>query len=288
MTLVHLAGVIRAETSKLLSRRMARIGGVVSVLIGVCVPLLYAMFWSWRAEAQFSFNGQVQGVGDYADASAVVAYALLLRNFFVLRAFVVVLGALSMAGELSASTLREDLLRPVPRVGVWAGKAAALAIFIAGSLFLTGAFSSVIGLALYGFTGDWMAVGLAYFGTLATDVVFSWLVLAVAVCVRSVAMTVAGILVFFVFDLVAWASLYLAQFAIEAAQMAQPEMELPLPALMEFAIQARNWLPSAAFGVWYGAFGEMEWIAESLVALVLIGAACVTVGVTVFQSRDIP
>ena len=271
----HLFALWQAETNKLLSRMSARAGLIVATLIGLALPaFLYMLVHSGMV-----MNGAEVSDSLAADAPKGIAWALNVRNFFILRAFIIMLGALSLAGEYRARTLREDLLRPIPRWSLLWAKWSALSTWIVLTLGLTWIMSSVLGLILFGTAGSWKDPVLAYLVTGLCDVGFAALVLAMAVLIRSIAATIIGVFLFLVFDTFLGWGLTLVSWVGGMTE---------LPWALEFAVEARPWLPSSAFGVWYGFAGGDPWVWQNFAALGVVTGLSVVVATAVFQRIDLP
>ena len=271
----HLMALWQAETIKLLSRTSARVGLVVATLIGLFIPVI--LFWLSSSEMQM--NGTEVAETLAADAPKALLWSLYVRNFFILRAFVIMLGALSVAGEYRAKTLREDFLRPVPRWSILFAKWTSLCTWIVLSLGITWLISSVLGLILFGTEGEWLDPAKGYLVTGLCDIGFAMLVLAIAVAIRSVAASIIGVFLFLVFDTFLGWGLTLASWVGSATE---------LPWALEFAVQARPWLPSSAFGVWYSFAGGDPWVWQNFAALGVVSGAAAVLAVVVFEWMDVP
>ncbi len=272
----HMLALWQAETIKLLSRTSARLGLIAAIVLGLLVPLV--LYWLGNAGMQMNGAEVADTLG--ADAPTALNWSLRFVHWsFIMRAFVILLGTLSVAGEFSAKTLREDLLRPVPRVGVLMAKWAALTTWIGLFLGILWLISAVLALILFGSDGGWRDPATAYLVAGLCNVSFAGLVLAIAVCVRSVAISIVGVFLFLVLNTFVGWGLTVASWVSEMAEM---------PWALEFAVQARPWLPSSAWGAWYGfAVGE-PWIWQNFAAMGLITAVVAVVAAAVFEWIDIP
>jgi len=98
---------------------------------------------------QRAVNGEVVAETIEVSASQGVAYALTVRNLLVTHVFHLALAAQSFAGELRAGSLREDILRPVPRWTVIFAKWVALCVWSNLALVATGLTATLLGAALF-------------------------------------------------------------------------------------------------------------------------------------------
>lgn len=277
MTPGHLTALWRAEMLKLLSRTSGRVGLAIAACIGLLGPLL--LYGAANSAAEV--NGAP--FSEWADLDLTptgsLATALEVRNFFVMRALLLLLGALSMAGEYAARTLREDVLRPVPRWSILFAKWTALGgwlVLCTGLTFLT---ASILGVILFGTEGSWVDLGLGYAATVATDLAFAALVLAVAVVSRSVSGTIVGVFLFLILDKFTGWGMTLLSWVGELAE---------LPWILEATVQARPWLPSSALGLWVGYRQDVDWTWQSFAALAASTAICALVAERFFARTDIP
>ncbi|MBW2258583.1 MAG: S46 family peptidase [Deltaproteobacteria bacterium] len=185
----HFVDIWLAETSKLFSRVTAKMGLILAALLGVLGPVFL-----WIAmNADMTWNGAQ--VAESIDATSPLALqiGLELRNFFILRAFVIVLAALSFAAEYRAQTIREDLIRPVPRWMVPVSKWLAVNTWIAATLLVAWVFGGLLAVVVFGFDGEWMRPLSGYGVTFLADAGFASLVLLVAVASRSAHPDLVGI-----------------------------------------------------------------------------------------------
>ncbi|MBW1880265.1 MAG: ABC transporter permease [Deltaproteobacteria bacterium] len=276
----HFVDIWLAETSKLFSRFTAKMGLILAALLGVLGPVFL-----WIAmNADMTWNGAQ--VAESIDATSPLALqiGLELRNFFILRAFVIVLAALSFAAEYRAQTIREDLIRPVPRWMVPVSKWLAVNTWIAATLLVAWVFGGLLAVVVFGFDGEWMRPLSGYGVTFLADAGFASLVLLVAVASRSVAGTVAGVLLFLVLDTMLGWALTLISWASELFA----GMGLQLSETMERAVALQPWLPSSAFGVWSGYAARTDWDWRSFVSLAVLTVTCVVLSERVFNRLDVP
>jgi len=278
MTLRHFLDIWRSETEKLFSRASSKVGLVFSALLAVAGPVIM-----WAAVgAQISMNGSdVSGDIDQTGATALGA-ALIARNVtFIVRAFLLVLIALSFAGEYQARTIREDLVRPVPRWVVPITKWLAVGVWSLASLGVTVVFGGLLSVIVFGFDGDWSRVGLGLGATLLADLGYLSLALFIAVASRSVAGTVAGVFAYFILDWVFGKALWLISAISEVFPM-------ELGTVLEKAILIQPFLPSSAFSVWEGFYESMDWEWRSFASLGVITLVCMVLSERIFNRLDVP
>lgn len=315
----HFFALYQAETDRLFRRMTSIIGLSLSALFGVIGPLLILLMNIIGYQA---FQAMAEGVPpedlvefQLASWDFAVFTSYYLRNFMFLPILIFLLGGLSMASEFVARTVREDVLRPVPRWALLLAKWCALASWILAATALIAGLSVVLGLLLTmatpsdpeawkaleglsggewfsGATSAWWAAtkpALIQIGiTLATDLGFATLALAVAVVTRSVAATVAGLVMVF-----------MVQFAVSIGFGVAT-----LPFTRELAPQVLSqWVPPDAwtsifdwiefFSRWQppfvlGSCTYAELTPESFVTLSVITLGSLAMGLLVFERMDVP
>lgn len=270
-----MALVFQAELVKLMSRLSARVGLVLAFLLGVIPPLLTFLF--------VSQDPMVNGAAAQSfeiDPTQILIAALYIRSFpVVMRAFLIILAAQSLAGEFGARTLREDLLRPVTRHGVFFAKFGALLVWDAFALLLTFVPCALIGLLAFGTGGPWLAVILAYALAVVCDAGVIAVVFAIGALTRSTVATITGMLVFLVLDKMLGLAMPLASTVAT------------LFTTSEFIIDLLNqWpiLPSAAFGVWTFVLPDAEFMMISTCSLALITDASLLTALVALRRLDVP
>ena len=284
MTAAHLGALWRAETIKLFSRSSARFGLAMAAVVSL--GALFALHQLATSDAMVNGEPLSTLLADARNAPAALRWGLLVRNFFLLRAFIILLGAQSVAGELQARTLREDLLRPVPRWSVLAAKAGALGTWIAASLGVAWVIGAALGSVALGTSGPWAEVAAGYLATWACDFGFAVVVITIALAVRSVAGTVMGVVLFLILDTVlGWALGVLAWAAgIDLVRQAVGTAAWAL----DLVARANPWMPSSAFAAWKGVSPEVDWAWQSFAALGLLLAVCGVVAERQLARLDLP
>lgn len=237
----HVIAIVQAECVKLFSRSSARLGLLLAFLVGLGMPVV---LWLMNSDTAV-VNGAPLSQSLEASAPRAALWALYLRNLWVMQAVVLLLCAQSLAGELQARTLREDLLRPVSRGAVLLAKYLSVALFVALSLSLQYLVSTGAGLVFFGTDGPWREVFLGYLATGVADLSFAAVAFAITALFRSVAGTVLITMLFIVFEkIAAWALFVVSSFV----QALPPEMNnLPQAVYLLFDLQPG--LPSAAWNV---------------------------------------
>ncbi|MEQ1507560.1 MAG: ABC transporter permease [Myxococcota bacterium] len=198
-----LPALIVAETRKLLSRPLARVGIVLSIGLGAAAPFLLWM----AAHSGIQVNESDLGASIDLSAPGALKAAMYLRNLLAAQIVLSVLAAASFAGELQTHTLREDLVRPVPRWAVLAAKWAALCGWSVVSIVGQVAVGTAVG-AAFGPTGQaaWSDVLLGYLATAVAEFSVAAVALAASVWIRSVSGAVTGLVLVLLFErLATWA-----------------------------------------------------------------------------------
>jgi ABC-type transport system involved in multi-copper enzyme maturation permease subunit len=273
----HLARLIQAETIKLFSRSSARFGLVFALLVGLAVPIVRGLIRLLEVKGAQGADVDIGAI----DAAYIVYATLWLRNFFLMRIVLIMMGALTFAGEFQSRALREDVLRPVPRWAILFAKWVSLDIWIVATLILTFVVSSVFSIVAWGTVGDWTQTGLGYIATIAADAGFAALVLAMAVILRGVAGTMVGMFLFYVMDMA------FGFFLVGLAYL--PDVFFKVPEVLRKASEVvQPWLPSSAFGVWQGASPTAPWAWQGFLSLAILTVISLVVAERVFSRIDVP
>jgi ABC-type transport system involved in multi-copper enzyme maturation permease subunit len=233
-----------AELLKLWGRPAARLGLVALVALGAAGPLLLFL----ASGTSLSVNGE--NVAERLDLCAAngAAWSWWLRGFYVAQTVLLVLASQSFAGELTAHTLRDELVRPVHRWAVYTAKVAALATFSFASTLGSLCVAIAAGFVLLPASGDasWAAVFAGAGATWLCESAFAVFALTVSVVTRSVAGGLATALLFvlverlvgFGFTLVSW------------VLMSIPPELASVPPGIERLLGAAPFLPSAGWTAW--------------------------------------
>ena len=97
MTPGHLLGLWQAETVKLLSRLSARIAILCAIVLGFLGPIM--LFSIGNSEMVINGSPVAETMNLTAPQGSI--WSLNVRNFFLMRAFIIMLAGLSFAGEFS-------------------------------------------------------------------------------------------------------------------------------------------------------------------------------------------
>lgn len=272
-----LGSIVLAEIRKLLSRPVARFGLLLLALLGAVGPIA---LWALSGSG-VTVNGGDLGASLDVSAPNGLRWSLVLRNFFTGQILLSVLATMSYAGELQAHTLREDLVRPVPRAVVLFSKWTALGCWSMVSLLIQAGIGSGIGLLIHPSTGGvaWSHLALGFVGTWAAELSFAAVALAVAVVLRSVAGTLAGLFLFLVFERFAtWGLIAARSLITSMSETGQP------PALFEIV----PFTPTSAWSGWTELTSGTDPSWQPWVALVFWTVLAAVVAERVFSRTDVP
>ncbi len=281
-----LAGLVRAEFVKLSTRSSVRLTMGALVLVALFTPLL---MWGVTQMMEVSAEAKEAGVDPLNfELSRVLSTTLAIRNFFLFRAGLIAVVAVSFAGEFVARTLREDLVRPVARSTVLAAKWGAIQVLVLLATVVPFVVSGLVGAVLFGVQGDLRETLLSWALTWLGDVGFATLVIAISTVLRSVPGTIGGVFLYWVVDRALGWFLWgvekgrsFLNALLEAWKMTE------LRGLLDKMEQARPWLPSSAFDVYWeqGIEGPIVW--QSFAALALYTVLSYGVAAWVFHRIDV-
>ncbi len=226
----HFLAMVRAEARAIYGRGSARMAVVVALLCGLVVAL--AMQWLFSRAGMGDVDAQINGnpISQMVEfsAGAVGGWALRLRNFFVLPLVLLLATAGSVAGELGDQTLREALVRPVPRWSVLAAKFVVLASLALLTQVLTLAPALSAGMAFFGAEGPTAVddVLLGYAASWLSDLGLIAIGMLVSTFVRSVGAVVVGTMLVLMADMgiraVLQGMIWMGATGAEAIQRAMP------------------------------------------------------------------
>jgi len=320
----HLLAVYTVEVERLFRRATAIMGLALSALFGLFGPLFVALInYAVLGPRQVHAEEQMGAAAAQAlegpqligwDWSVLMSF--YGRNLMFLPVLIFLLGGLSMASEFRARTTREDVLRPLARWQLLATKWLALATWVLAAITITSVLSALLGLLLNGgFTFDetlianvdsltawesftayaawlWSPVGPVVkqvATTLVMDLGFVSLALCIAVLTRSVAATVASLVMVFTLQLFLAAGLAIAtgETAQQLVQMNAPWMDQEtLDNLFEWGRFAADWQPPFVLGTCDVVGIAQPW--QGFVTLAVITVVSLVVALARFETMDVP
>lgn len=269
--------MIRVELLKVFTRGSGL--GALAVAVGLGLLVALAMKQVSGMQDQMSFNGQsVRGIVTF-DMVQVGRWALWARNFFVLPLLLLLATAGTLAGEHADRTLRELVVRPVPRWSILLAKAVALSILSAITIVLTAVCSLALGyFVLGGPTVDQaIATGGDSLSRLALGFAASWLSdlaliaigLALSTFVRSVGGVVVSIVLLLMLDRALW-------LVLKAAGLLG----------LEVAKTLVQWTLVNAMGCWEGWESNFLPMQFAIVGAIIVAAS--TIATVRFSRVDVP
>lgn len=316
MNPAHLLSVYQVEVERLFLRATAIIGLCMAAFFGLLGPILiFLTNWAMVANGVVpdpatvdpSVPDAMAGMGPtLATWQQAVSLGFSSRNFFFVPILIFLLGGLSLASEFRARTTREDVLRPLARWQLLGCKWGALLTWVLAANIITLVLSAGLGLILAGglefddsvFTPDagvqaywdyiWSGLGAAIFhfsSTFVMDLGFATLALAIAVLTRSVAATVAGLVMLFVVQL--FTAFGLLVLTSEPFEMAVKQVQwVPVEAAEQALAWADFlWLWQPPFVIGCVVY-EQPW--QGYVTLAVITVVSLIVAVARFETMDVP
>lgn len=242
MSPAHLLGMIRVESRAVLTRGAGLAALVVGLLVGVGAVLVAKAVQGMAVQVTDA-NGLAQQAFSQFNGVESGAWALRARNFFVLPLFLLLVTGSTLSGELADHTLREQLVRPVPRWAVLLAKLSALMVLSAATLALTGLPAVLGGTALFGAGEGHGRLALGYLASLASDLGLVSLGLLVGTFVRGAGGVVVAVIGLLMADLAARGAFKLASMVLNQVALGE----------------AAAWLPGAALAAWEGWRDGFEW-----------------------------
>lgn len=260
--------LVYAESRKVFSRGSGLGALVVALLVGGLAVVGMAEMKNVGEGAQF--NGQP--VADFMTFSAIASagLGLQMRNFFVLPTLLLLATASTVAGEQSDRTLRELVVRPVPRPTILLAKLSALTLLSAATLVLTYVPALGGGLALWGAPTDSpVDVSLGYLASLGSDVGLILIGMLASLLVSSVGGVVVTVVLVLLADWVVGLLLKgLSMLKVDGAETAA-----------QFTL-------NHALGAWDG--WKDGWVPERFAALALVVVVTGVLSTVRFQRMDVP
>jgi ABC-type transport system involved in multi-copper enzyme maturation permease subunit len=268
--------MVLAEIRKVFTRGSGIAALVIALLVGLGAVGGYAWIHSGGDDGM-SVNGTPISQVFPASGLTVAGSALWARNFFVLPLFLLLASASTVGGELADRTLREIVVRPVPRWSVLVSKLIALSTLAGATLVVTLLPSLGLGIARFGLTleapppdaatiADLLG---AYGASFLSDIVLAALAMAVSLIVPSVGGAVV---------------------AVALLLMADKAVYYLLKALAFFGLkEAENLLPwtlNNAMDAWKG--WEADWNPAQFGALAIFLTVFLGFSIARFRRMDVP
>jgi hypothetical protein len=262
--------MLRAEIRKVFTRGSAF--GAIAVAFAVGLLAVGAMWEARSMQEGASITGApIASLVTFSGVGAA-GWALWMRNFFVLPLLLLLATAASTAGEMADRTLREDLVRPMPRWSVLAAKLGALCLLSAVTLVASLVPSLAAGAALFGLgEGEpgLHRLALGYAASFASDLGLFSLGLLASMFMRSVGGVVVAVVLVLLADRAAWGALKLA------AMLGVGTAERVLP-----------WTLVNAMGAWEDWAGA--WEPARFAALALLVIVATAASLARFSRLDVP
>lgn len=259
--------MLKAELGVVFRRRTGLAVLAVGLAVGV-VLVAGLQLLKVQLAASTTAPGGVSQLIQYSAGDAA-GLALRGRNFFVLPMFLLLATGGALAAEREDHTLRELLVRPVPRWSVVLVKFLALLALSAASLLASLLPSALGGLLLYGEAGPIVDVLLGYAASLLSDAGLISLGLLAGTFARSAGGVVVAVIGLLMVDLAARAFLWiLGKVGVAGAEA------------------VGDLLPGAALAAWEGWSSTFAWQPfAGLAALIAVG-----LGLTLWrvERMDVP
>jgi hypothetical protein len=256
--------------------------GIGALVVALLVPLfaVLAMHGLMGMQDSAQFNGQpLRGFLQF-DVVSVGGKALWARNFLILPLLLFLATGASVAGENADRTLRELMVRPVPRWSILAAKAIALWTLSAATLLVT--FVGAVGLGWTVIGGpaidqsvaegseSLVRLGMGFAASFVSDMALIAIGMALSSFVRSVGGVVASLILVLIADRVVWLLLKGLGFVLQE--------EWPKTAVQWTLVGAMS-----CWENWEGSFEPGQFVA----------VACISVGATAiamlrFSRTDVP
>lgn len=265
MSLEHFLRILRVETWKTITRA----SGLACLVLSVAVPLAsLAVLWELLHAEALTVNGAPLASRLSGNAVEAAGWALRARNFFVIPLMLVLATALGISGERADRTLREVLVRPIPRWVALAARVLAVSALAGVSLLLSALVGVGGALLLFGVADLPVAamdqpslwrLGLGFAATFLSDVGLICLTAAIAAFFESVGGVVVGLIFTLLADLLLRLALGgLALLGLQQAKALEP------------------WTLGNALGAWEGwsdGFSPARFLALGMVIVVAAAVA---------------
>ena len=271
--------LLKFETRKVFRRTSARVGLAVMAMLGTLTPIgLYFLYTIGAAKLVQALDPAAP-IPTSADIPVDIALKLVLelRSFFLLPAFLILVASLCVAAEYSSRTLREDLLRPIPRWGLLWSKWGALVVWSAVAVLLCWAPNVLVSAVLFGGEGSLGDITLGYFVAFLADAALAAWLIACGVILRSVALAVLLPFLFLVLERGA----YIAVLFANGVGMVPMEYR-------ETVDQIVIWFPSSLLRTWSGFHADVAWSWQGFTGLTLITLLSMALATALFERMDVP
>ncbi|MFT4975708.1 MAG: ABC-type transport system involved in multi-copper enzyme maturation permease subunit [Myxococcota bacterium] len=271
----NMVAMVWAELQTVFRRGSGLAALGVSLLLGLAVVAL--MGWVQQNAGGAEVNGAPIGEMVRYTGADCAGWALSARNFFVLPLLLLLATGGSVAGELQDRSLREVLIRPVPRWSVLAAKLIALLALSAATLLLSLLPSLLLGTVLYGADGPTVDVLLGYAASLGTDLGIIAFGFVASTVVHSVGGVVVSVILLLMLDAGARLLLWVRELLLGLMQQSVGAEVEP--------IRYSRFLPGAALDCWKGWTEGWTW--EPFAGLVVLITVSLAVAVFRFQRMDV-
>ncbi len=261
--------VLRVELLTILRRRSGQF--VLVMAFGIGVVAVFAMGATQNMADSGSVTIQGADLGSMVTVSGPDAakWALRMRNFFVLPMLLLLAVGASIATEIADHTMRERLVRAVPRWFVLLNKLLALMALSVMSLMATFVPAIVGGVLRFGAEGPLGSVVLGYGATVLSDLAIIAMGALFSTVFRGSAGVVVGGIMVLLGDWVLRMLLTLLGFM----GLQEPAVLLP-------------YLPGSALECWKGM--EAGWTFQPFLALAVYVGLCLSLAVLRFGRMVIP
>jgi ABC-type transport system involved in multi-copper enzyme maturation permease subunit len=260
---------LQVEVRAILSRRSGQAAVAVAVAVGILGFMAMATAQNMAGSGAVTLQGA--DLGDMVTVSGpdAAGWALRARNFFVLPMFMLLATGGTIAAELVDHTMRERLVRAVPRWQVLLTKVAALMVLSALTLVATFIPAIAGGVVRFGIDGPWIDVLLGYGATWFADLGIVTMGALLSTFFRGSGGVVVGGIMVLLGDLVLRNLLTFLAFV----GLSQPAELIP-------------YLPGSALGCWQGM--SSGWTVQPFIALVVFIALCFGLALARFRRMVIP
>jgi ABC-type transport system involved in multi-copper enzyme maturation permease subunit len=290
MNLQHFFVIYQTEVRKLFSRLTSKIGLVLCVLFGLWGPGITKLInWGVITPAT-NFANENPDAGmtmqpELLGADQAIATAFGFRGFFFLPILLFIMAGLTFAAEHANRSIREYALRPVSRPTLVMTRWLSLCTWVVLAVSITFILSAGMGTVLNGTLQDGWAA-LQNFGTaLCTDLAFVTLALSVAIFSRSIAATIAILVVVFVLQLLT--SIGLNMLSSETVQGMVLQMLPPQLSFVENTFWVADYLVIGQPPLLWGAcMGTTYWQGYATLAVIAFGSLFLSL--LRFQRMDLP